>query len=104
MPEMRAQNTFTVEADFLRDTLGCHVVRVGDELEALELDLVEPPSGKQPESPRADPLATRLARDPVPDPSSVVHRVHRHADCTGEDVVADDCERVLVRRHLLADE
>jgi hypothetical protein len=42
MPQVSAQHALALEADFLGNALRGDVVRIGDQLEPLELRLVEP--------------------------------------------------------------
>ncbi len=51
---MRAQHALALEADLLGDALGRDVVRIGDEIDALQLELVERVTREEPKRARAD--------------------------------------------------
>ena len=78
--EVRAEDALALEADLLRAALRGDVVRVGDQLEPLELELVEAPAREQPERSGAQAPPSCGRCDPVADPTTVAVRVHAHPD------------------------
>ena len=58
VPEVRAQDAFALEADLLGDALRRDVVRIGHQIDPLELELVEPMPSEQPTARGADASPT----------------------------------------------
>ena len=72
---MRAKDAFALEPDLLGDALGRDVVRIGDEIETLELEVVERVTREQAQRSRADsPTARRRPRSSSPSVRAVVVR------------------------------
>jgi len=67
MKEVGAQHTFAPEADLLRNTLRSVVVRIGDQLEPLQPEVVECLPGEKPKRACRDTSSASFGGAPVPD-------------------------------------
>ena len=101
---MCAKDTLALKAHLLGDALGGNVLRIGDEVDALEPKSHEGMTREQAQRMRADPPSAGVGGDPVAQPTSVVVHVEAEPD-PSDDTTADlDRESLMVRTNLAADE
>ena len=104
MSQVRAQHSFALETDLLRNALGREVVRIGDQLEPLQPQVFERVLGEKPKCSRSDTTTARFAGAPVAD-VTCARVVDAHPDRSDDASILDD--RELLRadpRNLSLDE
>jgi len=104
MAQVRAEHTFTLEADFLGDSLRRHVVGICDEIESLQVKLFQPMAGKEAERSGTDTVPTSRGGHPVSDAPAVVDRIDLHADSSNHSASERNRKRVLHGPHVAANE
>jgi hypothetical protein len=104
MGQMGPENTFTLETHLLRNPLGCMVLRVPDQLEALQPEIFECVFAEKAKRARGNPPTSSLSGAPVADVTRP-RVVDVHPDRSDDSSILDD--RELLRsdpRNLSLDE
>ncbi len=106
MAKVRSEHALSPKPHLLRNTLRSRVVRIGDELEPLELELLESPPGEKPQRAAAHTSSASPGDDPVADVAAVPERVDAHVDGAEQRTCLHvrDCERMTagIARQALA--
>src|SRR5215218_7566370 len=104
MEEVRAKHAFATKPDFLRNPLRRLVVGVGDELEALEAELLEAVATEQPEGARRHAAPARWWSAPVADVPVAELLVEAEPDRPDRAVALRDRELSLAGRGFASNE
>jgi len=80
MPKVVAQDALALEADLLGDALRGAVVGIGDEVDALQPELIECVARQNAQGARTGALAPSGRSDPVADSRSILVSVDTYAD------------------------
>ena len=102
--QVRAKEALALEPDLLGNTLRRQVVRVGDELNTWQLELLERMSREESQCTSADAPATPRRSNPVTDARAVAAPAKPEADRTHHDPFERDRERVILGGRVSADE
>src|SRR6266550_1071877 len=103
MKQVGAQHTFALETDLLRNALGGAVVRIGDQLESLQLKVFEPVLTDETKGSRGHTATSRFTGTPVADVTRA-RAVDSHPDRSDDASTFSDRQLLAVARDLSPDE